>query len=585
MRMSQHFPRRTRRAIDDELTAAHALLVRGGFIRNVAPGVFNLLPLGKKVHDRVRDIINEEMAREGVHNLDLCILQPRELWERTGRWDRYVRTRTMFHTTEAHTGLEFGLAPTAEDVVTALAASEISSHHDLPVILHQIGPKFRDEMRPRQGLLRCREFGMSDAYSFAADQAGMVEHFGLMRRIYECIFKRVGLRNVISVRADSGAIGGQGSSEFMALSEALGEDVLLTCNTCDYGANAEKADSRYAAVDYGTVQKPRRDVNTPNTRTVEELEELFRAEGITARHMVKTIVLTVNPDSDPYEVAVCMRGDLEINLVKVRNALVGADEVVPAAESVVIEATGAVVGFAGPLGLLERGKVRQILFDQSVQPMRNFLCGLNTTDYHALDVNMGVDIPVPDTFHNLHTAKAGHGCSVCEGTLAESHGIEVGHIFQLQTVYSDKVDATFTDAAGNEQVIWMGCYGIGTTRLVQAIVEQNRDDKGILWPEAVAPYDVVVVPVQWNNEVQRTAAELAYTKLTDAGLRVMLDDRDERLGVKLTDAELIGYPWIVIAGRETASGRYEVRRRDGNLPTDLQGTSVPIEWMLEAWCR
>ncbi|PJA93297.1 MAG: proline--tRNA ligase [Candidatus Kerfeldbacteria bacterium CG_4_9_14_3_um_filter_45_8] len=504
MRMKKIIPR-TRREVAEGLSGAHALLVRAGYIRQVTAGVFVLTHLGWRVLRKIEAIIFAEMEHDDVLNIQMPIIQPAELWEQTGRWDKYVRSGTMFQTTSS-SGQRYGLAPTAEEVVTWLAASEVSSWRDLDedgLHFHQIGWKYRDETRPHGGLLRGREFNMSDAYSFDVDEEGMRRSFDMYRAMYWRIFAKVGLHRLISVQADSGAIGGSGSAEFMALSD-VGEDVLLTCDSCDYGANVERATSRWPRQGYDADRRTRRNEHTPGTKTVEELEALFGEDGVTARHMVKTIILTCNAETDPFEVAVCIRGDLEINLVKVRNAL-NVDSVVAAAASVVIAATGAEVGFAGPLGL---ENVRRILFDKSVEDMVNFLCGLNRTDYHALDVNFGTeDLPLPSEFRDLHTAVEGHGCPNCnKGHLHESHGVEVGHIFQLGTIYSEPMGATYTDANGKDQVIWMGCYGIGVTRLLQAVVDQNRDDAGICWPASVAPFHVHIVPINTGDSNQACGA-------------------------------------------------------------------------------
>lgn len=568
MRMSQLIPR-PRREVAEGLTGAHALLVRAGYIRQVAGGVFVLTNLGWRVWRKLQAIIFEEMEHDGVNNIQMPILQPAALWEQTGRLDRYVQSRTMFRT-EDYGGRQFCLAPTAEEVVTWLAATEVSSWRDLGehgLHFHQIGWKFRAEARPHGGLLRGIEFDMSDAYSFDLDEAGMRRSFAMYREMYGRIFCRVGLSRFISVQADSGAIGGSGSSEFMALSD-VGEDILLTCGTCDYGANVERATSRWPEQTYDPKLRERRDEHTPGTKTVEELEHLFASEGITARHMVKTIILTVDGATDSsYEVAVCMRGDLQINLTKVRNTL-GASSVEPAAASVVMEVTGAEVGFAGPIGL---SKVSRILFDNSVEPMTNFLCGLNRTDYHALSVNLGVDVPRPTEFNDLHNAVEGHRCPACDnGHLRESHGIEIGHIFMLQRGYAQAMGATYTDKEGKEQVIWMGCYGIGVTRLLQVVVDQNRDDAGICWPVSVAPFHTHIIPVQSNDPTQMALAEEIVTALERHGLSVLLDDTDRRGGSKFMDADLIGCPYRIMVGRKAAERIVEVRNRRTGTVVEVQ---------------
>lgn len=562
MRLKRLLPH-TRRQAAEGLSGANALLVRAGYIRQVEQGLFILGPLAFRVWQKLRNIIFAEMENDGVLNINMPILQPQALWEQTGRWGRYTESKTMLTTRNYHKADRmYGLAPTAEEVVTWLAATEIKSADDMPTSFHQIGMKMRCETRPHGGLLRGIEFDMSDAYSFDRDEAGMRASFDMFRAMYHRIFNRVGLRRFIAVQADSGAIGGKGSAEFMAISEEVGEDVLITCPVCNFGANLERANSRYPASAYNGTPKSRRIELTPDTKSVDQLVALFANDNLSADRMIKTIILTVSKGGETYEVAVCMRGDLEINLVKVRNAL-GADEVEPAEAETVVRATGAQVGFAGPIGLTG---VRQILFDESTAGMVNFLCGLNKTNYHALDANFGAeDLPEPTQRYNLHQAKAGHGCPECaDGILEESHGIEVGHIFMLQTGYAAKMGATYRDSEGNDQTIWMGCYGIGVTRLLQTIVEQSRDDKGIIWPESIAPFRVTIVPAVWTNPVQQALAVELYDALRANGIEVLLDDRDLRIGEKFNDADLLGMPWRITVGRDAEARQVELfHRADG----------------------
>ncbi|KKS44195.1 MAG: Proline-tRNA ligase [candidate division CPR1 bacterium GW2011_GWA2_42_17] len=570
MRYSRLFPP-TLRVMRANMIASHQLLEKAGFIRSVASsGIFALLPLGKLVHDRICGIVFDEMSQDGIQHVDLPILQSSSLWEQTGRWEKYLKSHTMFTTKEHYSSEMFGLSPTAEEVITTLVAADIKSWRQLPVIIHQIGRKFRDEMRPRYGMVRSREFVMSDAYSFDLDEEGMRNSFELMRAVYTRIFKRLGLKNCISVQADSGAIGGKGSAEFMAVCD-VGEDTLLTCDKCDYGANMEKANSHYPKHDYSLIQNPMRRELTPNTRTVEELEKLF--PGIKSHNMIKTIIFTVNPDSDQsYEVAVCIRGDLAINVVKLTNIL-GAEGVVAAVDSVVEEVTGAAVGFAGPIGLTS---VKRILFDESTRGMINFLCGVNTTDNHGLDVNFGRDIDEPLERYELHVATSGHGCPDCGGELKESKGIEVGHVFMLQRGYAEAMNAKFLDDSGKLQTMWMGCYGIGTTRLVHAIVEQNHDAQGIIWPITVAPFLVHIVPIDYANQEQAKVADELYQLLSAKGVDVLLDDRPERAGVKFNDADLIGCPYRVNIGRLAGERKVEFRNRESG-----SSQTLDIEQVIE----
>lgn len=558
IRYSKYFPQTRREHSQGEsASAGYAFLERGGFVRSAgAAGVYSLLPLGWRVHRKVCDTIFAVMEEHGVLNLTLPILQPRELWERTERWDAYVASKTMFRTRDEHKGAEFGLAPTAEEMVTALVAAEVKSWRELPLHLHQIGPKFRDEIRPRVGLLRGREFSMSDAYSFDRDEAGMNESFELYRKIYAEIFERVGLEKVISVQADSGAIGGKGSAEFMALNE-VGEDTLLTCDRCDYGANAEKADSRYEAVATDEELRPSKRVDTPDVKTVDQLQAQFPL--IAAKQMIKTLIFRVEvSDEEHYLIAVCIRGDLAVNEVKLANEI--GHPIAPAEGDEIEQATGAPAGFAGPIDL--RG-VKNLYFDRSAEGMKNFLCGVNEKDVHILNANFSRDLEAPSSFVDVHLARGGDGCPRCEGTLAESRGIELGHVFMLQRGYAKALGATFTDESGGEEDIWMGCYGIGTTRLVQAIAEQCHDDDGLVWPAAVTPFDLHVVMTRPDDPAQIDVLDQIASVLDDRGLEALVDDRDASPGVKFKDADLIGCARRLTIGRDAGDGKVEMRDRSG----------------------
>jgi prolyl-tRNA synthetase len=567
-RYSRYFPatrRSTSRSDGDD--NAYTLLERAGFVRSSgAAGVHYLLPLGWRVHRKICDVVFDEMELNGVLNLQMPILQQRELWEMTKRWYAYINSKTMFRTVDEHRGTEFGLAPTAEEMVTALVAGEVRSWRELPLHLHQIGPKFRDEIRPRLGLLRGREFVMSDAYSFDRDEAGMRASFDMYMDIYTKIFARVGLPDVITVQADSGAIGGSGSAEFMTLSE-VGEDVLLRCEECGYGANAEKADSRYDSPPDGNNElRPSRREPTPDVTTVEQLERLF--PEVKASQMIKTLIFALTDEDAggsseldgtapaPDLIAVCIRGDLTVNEVKLRN-LVG-EPLRPASDREIHDATGAPVGFAGPIDL--RG-VRKIFFDRSVEGLTNFLCGVNVEEVHILDANFGRDVPVPEQLFALHVAREGHTCPECDGRLTESRGIEVGHVFMLQRGYASALGAEYTDENGEDATIWMGCYGIGTTRLLQAIAQKCHDADGLTWPASIAPFDVQVVMTQAEDEVQRSIVDEIGGTLDGMSLTALLDDRSASPGVKFKDADLIGCPLRITVGRDAANGEVELYLR------------------------
>ncbi len=568
--LSEHFPQTRRESGGEKATPGYALLERAGFVRSTgAAGIFTLLPAGWRVHRKICDAIFDEMEAAGVQNLQLPILQQQELWQRTKRWDSYVQNRVMFRTREEHRGTQFGLAPTAEEMVTALVAGDVKSWRELPLRLHQIGPKFRDELRPRLGLLRCREFVMSDAYSFDRDEAGMKASFDLFREIYTRIFERLGLEDVIAVQADSGPIGGSGSAEFMVVND-VGEDSLLSCPRCGYGANAEKADSIYGRHVVETDALPFKIEPTPDIKTVEDLQRKF--PKIRAEHMVKTLIFSVKTPIENYLTAVCIRGDLGVNEVKLGNLLEGA--VTPASAEEIERATGAPVGFAGPIEL--RG-IHRLYFDESVEDMKNFLCGVNRADVHALNVNFDRDVAMPEEFVDLHLAKGGHGCPTdgCAGTLEQRRGIEIGHIFMLQQGYAKALGASYATDDGSELTMWMGCYGIGTTRLMQAIAERAHDDDGLIWPAAVSPYDVHVVLTQPDSPDHLQLLSEVGTVLAGLRLTAIVDDRAASAGVKFKDADLLGCPMRLTIGRKAATGEVEAKRRDEGSSREISPQQLP----------
>ncbi len=554
----------------DAETNSHRLLARGGFIRKIASGVYTYSPLMWRTLRKISQIVREEMDEAGGQELMLPIIQPIELWEESGRADAYLTAGIMFNLTDRR-GARMCLGPTHEEVITDQVRGTIDSYKQLPVTAYQIQNKYRDEFRPRFGLMRGREFIMKDAYSFDADEGGLDVSYMAMRGAYQAIFNRCGLEYVI-VEADSGAIGGSRSEEFMVTADT-GEDALLTCAHCGYGANVERAESVLPAGEAGGDALPMHKDPTPGVTTVEALTECCK---LPAARMIKTVLLTAVHTDREEDVAVLIRGDQDVNLVKVQNRLACLDLKV-ADEDAVRRITGAEPGFAGPVGLAGV----TILGDLSIEGMTNFLCGANETDHHLLDVNFGRDVEQPETLE-LREAQAGDTCARCsQGALGSLRGIEVGHVFKLGTKYSEAMKATFTDRDGKGKPFVMGCYGIGVSRIAAAAVEQNHDDKGIVWPVPIAPYEVLVVPMKMNDDSVVQAAEKLYVDLKNAGIEVLLDDRDSRPGPKLKDSELLGFPFRVLCGRSLAEGNVEVdARSEGEKQVVPLGDAV--EWLTKA---
>jgi prolyl-tRNA synthetase len=540
-------------AVSDDITTGQTLLEQGGFIRRTTSGIHAVMPLGFRTLMKIENIINEEMDRAGVLNVQLPVLQPRRLFELTGRWEKYTADRALYSTVESHQGGEFALAPTAEEIVTTVLGGDLRSYRQLPTILHQIGPKFRDEPRPRRGLLRGREFRMSDAYSFDRDEEGMHASYLKMITVYERIFARIGLDDLLLVQADSGAIGGDGSAEFILRSD-VGEAKVLTCDRCDYAANVEKCESIYPPCVAPSGVTARQEVATPDIRTIAELCAAF--PGTDPTQIVKTLIF-VDRESD-YNglVAVCIRGDLDVNPERLSAAL--GHTLQPAEAEEVLRATGVEVGSLGPVDL--RG-VDRLVFDESVDGMTAFACGANRTGWHLVGVRFGVDLPVPATYRRVHAAADGHGCPKCDGTLTESRGIEVGHVFQLGLKYSEPLDIEFVGEDDERHVPYMGCFGIGTTRLMQAVAEDRHDDDGLIWPPSISPYDIYAVVTRPDDPQAQSVLARFLERAGADGRAVLVDDRDIRPGRKFADADLIGVPTRVTIGRDAADGFYEVHDR------------------------
>ncbi|KHD34719.1 prolyl-tRNA synthetase [Clostridium acetobutylicum] len=521
---------------------SHKLMLRSGMIRKMASGVYNYMPLGLKALKKVENIIREEMNAAGAQEFLASALLPSELWKESGRWE--VFGPEMFKLKDRNER-EFCLGPTHEEVFTDFARSEIKSYKQLPVNLYQIQTKYRDERRPRFGMIRSREFVMKDAYSFDKDNEGLDISYNKMYEAYTKIFKRCNV-SCSAVAADSGAMGGSGSAEFMVKSE-IGEDEIAFCTECDYAANIEKAPAVPEKADKEELGELKK-VETPHAKTIEELVEFF---GVDSKKFVKTIIYR----AEDKVVAVMVRGDREVNETKVKNA-VGSVDVELADEKTVKKATGAEVGFAGPIGL----DVDYLLIDNEVTYMYNFIVGANETGYHYANVNYDRDFK--GTVGDFRNAVEGEKCPKCGKPLTIARGIEVGHIFKLGTKYSEAMKAYFVDENGESKPLIMGCYGIGVNRTMSAVVEQHHDDNGIVWPLSVAPYEVIVVPAVFKSEEQMKEAEKLYTELKKIGVDALWDDRNERAGVKFKDADLIGIPMRITVGKKISEGKVEFKCRN-----------------------
>ena len=564
MRLSQLLITTLRDDPADAEVPSHRLLARAGYIVKAAAGLYTYAPLMWRTIKKVQDIVREELDREGAQELMMPMLHPKELWVSSGRWDRYVTDGIMF-TLQDRKQTELCLGPTHEEVITDFANTLINSYKQLPVNLYQIQDKFRDEIRPRFGLMRGREFIMMDAYSFDADARGLDEAYAKMDRAYRAIFTRCGLQFTV-VQADAGAIGGSGGSEeFMVLADT-GEDAILHCPACGYSANVEKADARVAATPDGGAPAPLEKVATPDVRTVEQLQQFF---DLPPGRMAKTVLYTaVHPDREE-TAAVLMRGDLEINETKLVNAL-DCLAARLADEATVQRVTGAEVGFAGPVGLPDDVRV---LADATLEGATNLLVGCNETGYHCLNVNLGRDCPQPE-FVDLRLAHAGDGCPRCDANLEQVRGIEVGHIFKLGTKYSSAMGATFMAQSGKPEPFVMGCYGIGVSRTAAAAVEQSHDDKGIAWPVPIAPFEVVVAILDAKRDAQVELGERLYAELREASVDVCLDDRKMSPGVKFKDLDLLGFPVQIVVGRKADEGLVECNVRRTGEKSELAAADV-----------
>ena len=557
MRISQLLSKTLRQAPAEADTISHQLLVRAGMVYQVASGVYSYLPLGWRVLRNLEQIIREEIDKVGGQELMMPVLQPFELWEKTGRHQSFGKS--LFTLTDRR-GRKLCLGPTHEELITELVRHQVRSYRDLPLLLYQIQTKFRDEPRPRGGLLRVREFPMMDIYSFDADEEALELSYQKMRRAYKNIFDRCSLPTM-EVEADSGAIGGKDSHEFMVIAPS-GEDVIIHCSHCGYAANAEKAQSIKLDGEHESLQ-PLEEVATPGMKSIEEVADFLQ---IPKRHTLKAVFYVADGDL----VFVVIRGDLEVNEIKLKNALKCTDLQLASEEKV--QLAGLVAGSASPIGL----SGIKILADDSIKLGTNFVAGANKPDYHIRNVNYPRDFQVDLTL-DIATAQPGEGCPKCRESLTSTRGIEAGHIFKLRTVFSQKIGAFFLDQNGETKPIVMGSYGIGVGRLMAAAIEQNHDEKGIVWPLPLAPYQVYLCTLGMDNAGVTAAAEKLYDDLKKKGIDVLFDDRSESPGVKFNDADLLGIPIrLVISPRTLKSQSAEIKWRNKE-----ESQLLPLEGLTE----
>jgi len=562
MRVSQLFGKTLKEIPAEADTISHQLLVRTGMIHQLTAGVYSYLPLGLRTLKKIESIIRDEMDKAGGQEVLMPALQPLELWQSTGR-DQSLGD-TLF-TLKDRKGRQLVLGPTHEEVITTLVSRFVQSYRDLPLLLYQIQDKFRDEPRPRGGLIRVREFIMKDAYSFHTDEADLDRTYKTVLQAYKNVYDRCGLPSLM-VEADSGAIGGKDSNEFMLIA-ASGEDEIIYCGACSYAANVEKAKSTKIKL-AGEDALPLEEVPTPGAASIAEVAAFFK---IPASHTLKAVFYM----ADGVPVFAVIRGDLEVNDIKLKNMLHAAD--LRLATDGEVKATGLVAGAASPVGL----KGIKIVADDSVVTGVNFVAGANKPETHLKNVNYPRDFKADLTADIAKTA-AGHACPQCEGKLLSTRGIEVGHIFKLGISYSQKLGANFIDAAGASKPIIMGCYGMGVGRILAAAVEQNHDDKGIIWPLPIAPYQIHLCPLYRDGTKVSETAEKLYAELTGAGVEVLFDDRTDSPGIKFNDADLLGIPLrVTISPRTLEKNSVEVKWRKEKqaeiLPLD--GITVRIKEM------
>jgi len=554
MKVSKMFFNTLREVPSEAEIPSHIFLIRAGMIRKEVSGFYNYMPLGMRALRKVENIVREEMDNAGAQEILTSAVQPAELWQESGRWYAYG---PELWRTQDRAGRDFVLAPTAEEVFTDTARQHVSSWRQLPFNIYQIQTKYRDEARPRFGLIRSREFIMKDAYSFDRDEEGLQKSYDDMYEAYEKVFKRCGLF-FRPVEADTGAIGGSGSHEFCALSET-GEEEILYCESCDMAATAEKADFRDEVMPQ-EEELPMQEVETPGTKTIEEVCDFLKLDK---KKSIKAIMYEVYSEDKPEPEYVCcfIRGDRQLNETKLINALdVPEFAIRMADESKMGPATGCVAGFTGPTGLHDC----KIIVDTELVNAKNMCAGACKENHHLINVNYGRDYKA-DIVKDLKLLQEGDPCPVCGKPVKAARSIEVGQVFKLHTKYSEKMNFTYKDEDQKDHFVVMGCYGIGVSRTVAAVVEQHHDENGIIWPMSVAPYHVIIDVVKVNDEEQMALAEKIEAELTKAGVEVMLDDRDERPGVKFKDADLIGIPVRIVVGKLASEGKVEYKlRRDAD---------------------
>jgi len=566
MRWSQFFIPTLREDPADAEVISHKLLLRAGIIRQLSAGIYSYLPLGQKIALKVMQILREEMNAIGGQEFYLPALHPAELWQESGRWQAIGDD--MFRLKDRK-GADLCLGMTHEEVFTSIARNELRSYKQLPQCWYQIQIKFRDEARPKSGLMRLRTFIMKDAYSFDIDRAGLDQSFANQREAYKKIFTRCGIQFLI-VEASSGAMGGSESNEFMARTPA-GEDLIVSCANCGYAANLEKATSRLPTLEDGEGLAKPEEFPTPGVRTIEDLTTF--PGGAEASRQIKSLVYVATRDDEQWPVLVLLRGDHQLHETKLADSL-RANSVRPAHPEEISDLLGASAGSLGGVGAKDKAKAfkvdLRIVADSSLKNRRNMTTGANKDDHHLRGVNISRDIPV-DEWYALRTVEAGEGCPRCEtGTLEVFKGMEIGHIFKLGTKYSESMGATVLTQDGKPTPIIMGSYGIGVERIITAAVEQQHDEDGIVWPKSLTPFDVVVTVTNVKQDELRQTGEKLYADLQRAGFDVLLDDRDERAGVKFKDADLIGIPYRITIGKKAADGVVELFERKAKTNVDVK---------------